>query len=234
MECEFCKKNHDGSYGGGRFCCVKCAKAFSTKNKRKEINEKISKANKGRKLSLKHKKKISEANKNRTDELKKQIGKSVSKFYKNNPEAIEKLRKKMTGKVATDETKKKLSELAKKRGFGGVTQSRWIYYKDKKLGSTYEYNVVVSLDENNIKWDTCTSFKYIDDKGKKRTYTPDLYLIDYDVYLDPKNDFLIENINPSLAFKDVDKIKWCSEQNNIKIIILNKDQLNWNIIKNMI
>lgn len=30
--CENCRKEHDGSYGSGRFCCKECAKSFSTKN----------------------------------------------------------------------------------------------------------------------------------------------------------------------------------------------------------
>ena len=41
--CENCEKEHDGSYGSGRFCSSKCARGFSTKAKRKEINEKLSK-----------------------------------------------------------------------------------------------------------------------------------------------------------------------------------------------
>ena len=31
MICENCGKEHDGSYGSGRFCCKECAKSFSTK-----------------------------------------------------------------------------------------------------------------------------------------------------------------------------------------------------------
>ena len=42
MICENCNKEHDGSYGSGRFCSSKCARAFSTKIKRKEINEEVS------------------------------------------------------------------------------------------------------------------------------------------------------------------------------------------------
>jgi len=41
--CENCKNEHDGSYGSGRFCSSKCARSFSTKTKRNEINEKVSK-----------------------------------------------------------------------------------------------------------------------------------------------------------------------------------------------
>ena len=42
MICENCNNTHDGLYGSGRFCSVKCARGFSTKNKRKEINEMVS------------------------------------------------------------------------------------------------------------------------------------------------------------------------------------------------
>lgn len=41
MKCENCEKDHDGSYGSGRFCSSKCARGFATKIKRAEINEKI-------------------------------------------------------------------------------------------------------------------------------------------------------------------------------------------------
>jgi hypothetical protein len=42
MICENCGNLHDGLYGTGRFCNEKCARAFSTKIKRKEINAKVS------------------------------------------------------------------------------------------------------------------------------------------------------------------------------------------------
>lgn len=41
--CENCKQDHDGTYGSGRFCSSKCARGFSTKAKRQEINKKVSK-----------------------------------------------------------------------------------------------------------------------------------------------------------------------------------------------
>lgn len=47
-KCEYCGKDHDGSYGSGRFCSKSCAKGFSTKLKRKEINQGLSKKNKGK------------------------------------------------------------------------------------------------------------------------------------------------------------------------------------------
>ena len=43
MKCESCNTEHNGDYGSGRFCSSKCARGFSTKNKREEINKKVSK-----------------------------------------------------------------------------------------------------------------------------------------------------------------------------------------------
>ena len=40
--CETCGKDHNGSYGSGRFCSLSCARSFSTKSNRKETNKKIS------------------------------------------------------------------------------------------------------------------------------------------------------------------------------------------------
>jgi very-short-patch-repair endonuclease len=41
--CENCSSLNNGNYGSGRFCSSTCARGFSTKNKRAEINEKVSK-----------------------------------------------------------------------------------------------------------------------------------------------------------------------------------------------
>jgi hypothetical protein len=62
MVCENCNKDHDGKYGTGRFCSVKCARGFSTKNKRAEINEKVSTKLIGRKLTDEHKKNLEVSN----------------------------------------------------------------------------------------------------------------------------------------------------------------------------
>lgn len=48
--CENCNKLHNGKYGSGRFCGAYCARGYSTKFKRKEINKKVSNTLKGRKL----------------------------------------------------------------------------------------------------------------------------------------------------------------------------------------
>ena len=48
MYCENCNNEHDGTYGSGRFCSVKCSRGFSTKSKRDEINKSVSKSLTGR------------------------------------------------------------------------------------------------------------------------------------------------------------------------------------------
>lgn len=52
MICEFCKAEHSGEYGSGRFCSMRCARAFSTKTNRAEINRKVSSKLKGRKQTV--------------------------------------------------------------------------------------------------------------------------------------------------------------------------------------
>lgn len=120
------------------------------------------------------------------------------------------------------ETKAKLSKIAQKRGFGGKNYRKTFPYKGVLLESSYELAVARELDEHNIKWERPGRFYWVDQTGKQRHYTPDFYLPDYDVYLDPKNDYLIE--------VDSEKIKECSRQNNIKVLVLDKEELKWNKI----
>lgn len=53
--CENCQTNYKEKYGSGRFCGVKCSRSFATKNKRKEINLKVSQSLLGNKNCLGHK-----------------------------------------------------------------------------------------------------------------------------------------------------------------------------------
>ena len=82
---------------------------------------------------------------------------------------------------------------------------------------------------NKIVWERPSRFSY-HLEGILHYYTPDFYLPEYNVYLDPKNDFLINNVNPSLGYKDIDKIIQVEKENAIKIIVLNKEELDWNSI----
>jgi uncharacterized protein YbaR (Trm112 family) len=124
------------------------------------------------------------------------------------------------------EYKLKCSNNAKENNFGGKRNSKRFWYKNICLDSSYELRVAEDLDKNNIKWIRPTRIKYFDKNNVYHYYLPDFYLSDYNIYLDPKNDYLIN--------KDSEKIKLVEEQNKINIIILNKNELNWNIIQEKI
>jgi hypothetical protein len=130
--------------------------------------------------------------------------------------------------------KEQASQRAKDRGLGGVRPSNRILYNNVWLGSSYEHKLAISMDANNISWIKPKRMPYIDPTGKQRTYEADFYLPDYNVYLDPKNNFLINNINPRLGFSDCKKISLAMSYNNVKIIILNSEQLDWSEVVKLI
>lgn len=169
-------------------------------------------------------------NKGLTKEVDARVAKnsaSRKKYYKthNGP---------FKGHHHTEEYKEKLRQVALKEGLGGHCYRKSILKDNVILESSYEKITADSLDENNVVWSRPGRFKYKDMKGIKHTYTPDFYLPEYNVYLDPKNDYLINNINPGLGFKDVDKIRWVEKQNKIRIIILDKNHLRWPNIQKLI
>lgn len=155
---------------------------------------------------------------------------SNSRFFKSRPKTEQAAmtvatRRKNGTYCHTQATKDKLSRLAIDRGFGGKTYRNLFPYGGVILESSYELSVAKDLDRNNIRWERCSRFYWVDHTGKKRHYTPDFFLPDYDIYLDPKNDYLIT--------QDQEKIRLCSEQNDIIIYILNKNQLDWLNIKDI-
>jgi len=55
--CEYCQREFDGKYSKyttGRFCSKKCARGFSSRDKRQEINRKVSLKLKGRETKSEH------------------------------------------------------------------------------------------------------------------------------------------------------------------------------------
>lgn len=93
--------------------------------------------------------------------------------------------------------------------------------KECTLQSSYELEFSKILDENNIKWIRPSFLKYSDKK-----YFPDFYLPQFNVYFDTKNDYLI--------IKDAQKIASVIQENNIKLFIIRKDQININHILSII
>lgn len=121
------------------------------------------------------------------------------------------------------ETKELLSKIMSDKMANRYTASHRAEYNGVKMESSWEIKLAKSLDENKICWVRPKPLLYVDDSGQKRRYYPDFYLPDYDVFLDPKNDYV-----QSL---DKRKFELIIEQNNIKLYMLNEHQLDWKIIE---
>jgi hypothetical protein len=80
------------------------------------------------------------------------------------------------------------------------------------LQSSYEARCAKILNELSIRWIRPKPLRY-----GKRLYFPDFYLIDLNIYLDPKNSYK--------AKLDEQKIKDVIEQNDVKIIVLGNNQI---------
>lgn len=173
MKCENCNLEHDGTYGSGRFCSNKCARGFSTKNKRNEINKKVSKKLKGR----------NDYSWNKNPELyiyklcpicntKFNSLKSRNQIHCS-PKCVRK----------NPEYRKKISEAMKKNpnagGFrkgSGRGKNGW--YKNYWCDSSWELAWVIYNLDHNIKFQRNTQgFIYIF-KNKKHLYYPDFILED--------------------------------------------------------
>ena len=163
-----------------------------------------------------------------TDCRVKQHRDAVKKYYETHPGTF-------TGKSHDNLYKNHMSNIAKERELGGFNMRKsGIVYNNIKLDSSYEVEVAKSLDEHVVQWVRPKRIPYHYADGSLHYYTPDFYLPDYDVYLDPKNDYLIEHVNEFTGMTDVEKIQRVMNENNIKIIILDKNSLTWNKIKELI
>lgn len=161
-----------------------------------------------------------------SDDRIRKYGKSFSAKYKGTE-----LGKKILGRPHTEEYKQKMREIAFKRGIGGWHTSKSYEYNGVKLGSEYELRVAKELDANGVSWTRPSYFLWEDDDSVKHRYYPDFYLPEYGVYLDPKNDYLINNKTARFGITDTEKIQRVKEQNGIQILILDKDHLTWKSIR---
>lgn len=141
------------------------------------------------------------------------------------------------GHLHTEEEKLHLSKIACERGLGGINwRVGQLHYKGIRMDSKYEIATAESLDEYGIRWQRPVPplyFTTID--GKRHRYIADFYLPDYQVFLDPKNDYLIHNdCKNRLGLTGKEKIDLVAEQNQVRILILDKDHLTWDRIKTLL
>lgn len=148
-------------------------------------------------------------------------------------ETREKLGKVWRGKKRTEAYKQKISETMRKNIQSGNREYSFLHRKSyefngERLDSSYELKVAQELNEHNINFEIHPSgLTYIGYDGKQRTYFPDFYLTDYDVYLDPKNDFLLSEKYKYHGLTTKEKIERAQFYNNVIIVLLNKESLSF-------
>ena len=86
------------------------------------------------------------------------------------------------------------------------------------LDSSWEEALATRLDAINVIWIRPAPVKWIDDYNVTHNYFPDFYLVDFDIYLDPKNPYAIK------AQKI--KIKCLTEQIKNLVIITSLEDCN--------
>lgn len=128
-------------------------------------------------------------------------------------------------------SKEQRSSESKKQQFGGYRPnsgrskkfiSQDSYGSQVVLQSTFELKCSIILNELKIKWIRPKSIKY--DNNKR--YFPDFYLVDYNIYLDPKNSYK--------AIQDKEKIEKVQSQNNIKVYVLLEENITKEFIANVV
>jgi hypothetical protein len=94
---------------------------------------------------------------------------------------------------------------------GGKLGYRRFPYRGYKMDSRWEVDLAKWMDAEGIKWDRSRKrhmFRWIDASGDERKYFPDFYLPDFNVYLDPKNDYYLQRDLPKLNYvMDTHKVK---------------------------
>lgn len=124
----------------------------------------------------------------------------------------------------TKETKELLSIKACERL---AKHSKYSKNTEYKLGvileSSFEVRTAKILDKLGVEWIKVRRGYIWDDNGKRRRYVPDFYLPKQNIFLDPKNDYLIK--------KDKRKIESAMKLNNIKVIVLADDMINEELIE---
>ena len=176
-KCENCSSLNDGNYGSGRFCSSNCSHAFSTKRKRKEINEKISKQligkftgsdNSFHKSNPNYTKIIKE--KNKKDQI---IYVCICTKCETEFEVLDAKNKRRTCSTECAKNRKGTKCGGYRKGSG---RGKCGWYKGYWCDSSYELAWIIFNIDHNIKFERNTKkFTYVFD-GKEKKYIPDFIL----------------------------------------------------------
>lgn len=174
--CKLCGKSYYNAWtksGYSDFCSSTCSRAFSTKEKRKQINEKVSKALEGRNTHLEAKLgRIVDAKKEYENNPKYCIvcGNKLPFSKKNRSCCSNKCLKKILSNRI-----KKLFELGKLSGGyrRGSSRGRSGFYKGIWCDSTYELVYLIYCLDNKVEIKRCQDVFTYEIDGKIKKYHPD-------------------------------------------------------------
>lgn len=149
-KCENCDNDHDGNYGSGRFCSSKCARGFSTKNKRSLINKKVSKT-----LTKDPYIKICEFCKNEFETKRKKYKYCSIKCSNSNisDEKRKKISELSLKRCSTLEERIRMKEIGRKGGFGkkGITLNGTRYESNfEKICYEYLEEIKILFEPHKI------------------------------------------------------------------------------------
>ena len=92
-----------------------------------------------------------------------------------------------TGKKHTEETKKKIGEKLSVNNKGG--RSKWYIVAGQNVQGTWERDIAIKFEQLNIRWTKLKTNRHTlkyEMGGTTRSYTPDFYLQDYDMFVEVK------------------------------------------------
>lgn len=201
--CENCNKEVVESFGSNRFCSKECARSFSTKEKRLEINKKVKD-----KLTL---------------PLIEKICPICSQLYYTTTNKNRKTCSKQCGNILTGQKTlgrkniiKDSSRMGGLRAGGGRCKQ---YSYINHLGYIMSLNkdeilVAQEFDKLSLNWNrNSKGFPYTTIEGKNRKYYPD-FVINEDIYVEYKGYILPDMIH---------KMNDAKEKNNLNLTIIVSD-----------
>ena len=103
---------------------------------------------------------------------------------------------------------------------GGETNYRRYRYKGILMDSKWELELAQWMDEKGIVWDRSKKrhqLFWFDANGVNRRYYPDFFIPKMNIYIDPKNPYLMQ--------KDKYKLEKVIERNNVEIVFGNLDSI---------
>lgn len=137
-------------------------------------------------------------------------------------------------KTCSEECKRiKISQTATNNPQMGGNKNRWTMWHESPIAgkvfleSKWELKIAQELDQHNVEWSRPNYLTWEDQMGKEKRYFADFYLPQFDLYLEPKNPYLVK--------KDQYKLNAVREKHGVQIIVLDaKDKLSWTYIKRLL